>query len=53
MMREQIDITEAVRLYQLWRNWREVAKRMVRKNGMQFTTQAVISAVRRHDRATA
>jgi propanediol dehydratase large subunit len=49
-MREKIDIKEALRLYHTWRNWREVAKRLVRKNGMQFCADAVQSAVRKYDR---
>ena len=48
-MRERIDIGEALRLYQLWRNWREVACRMIRKNGMRFAHDAVQAAVRRYD----
>ena len=50
-MREKIDITEALRLYHVWRSWREVAVRLVRANGMCFTTDAaLIKAVRRYDR---
>jgi len=49
-MRERIDIDEAVRLYHVLRNWREVALRLVRKNGMRFAHDAVQAAVRRHDR---
>jgi len=49
-MRERIDIQEALRLYRIWRNWRQVALRMVRKNGMRFAHDAVQAAVRRHDR---
>jgi hypothetical protein len=52
-MRNKIDITEALRLYHVWRNWRCVAVRLVRANGMCFTTDAVQSAVRRHDRRPA
>lgn len=52
-MRELIDIKEALRLYHTWRNWREVAKRLVRKNGMRFAHDAVQAAVRRNDRRTA
>lgn len=52
-MRDRIDITEALRLYRVWHNWREVANRMVRKNGMRFAHDAVQKAVRRHDRETA
>lgn len=50
-MREQIDIHEALRLYAVWQNWRQVAKRMVRENGMPFAHDAVQAAVRRHDRS--
>jgi len=49
-MRERIDIDEALRLYRVWNNWREVAKRLVRQNGMRFAHDAVQAAVRRHDR---
>lgn len=52
-MRERIDIAEAIRLYDIWRNWREVARRLARRNGMKFTTQAIWFAVRRHDRRAA
>jgi hypothetical protein len=52
-MRERINIAKAIRLYQAFRNWREVATRMRRKNGMPYTTQAVIAAVRKHDRRLA
>lgn len=52
-MRERIDITEALRLYLVWQNWREVALRLVRKNGMRFAHDAVQKAVRRHDRGLA
>lgn len=48
-MRERIDINEALRLYAVWRNWREVASRMIRQNGMRFATDAVQAAVRRYD----
>jgi hypothetical protein len=51
-MRERIDIKEALRLYHVWRNWREVACRMIRKNGMRFATDAVQAAVRRYDLRT-
>lgn len=52
-MREQIDIQKAIDLYHVWRSWREVAKRLVRSNGMKFAHDAVQSAVRRHDRGVA
>jgi hypothetical protein len=45
----KINVAEAIRLYHIWRNWREVARRMIRANGMHFATDAVQSAVRRHD----
>jgi hypothetical protein len=48
-MRERIDPVKAIRLYQAFKNWREVAKRMLHKSGMQFTTTAVQAAVRRYD----
>jgi hypothetical protein len=50
---DKIDITEALRLYHVWRSWREVAFRMVRKNGMRFATDAVQRAVRQYDRRPA
>lgn len=50
-MREPIDIKEALRLYHVWRSWREVAARLERTTRMPFTTDAVIRAVRRHDRS--
>lgn len=48
-MRNRIDIQQAISLYLIWQNWREVALRMVRENGMRFATDAVQAAVRRHD----
>lgn len=51
-MHDRIDITEALRLYRVWRNWREVAARLVRQNGQPYCTDAVQAAVRRNDRAT-
>jgi hypothetical protein len=52
-MRERINIGEAIRLYSIWRSWREVAIRLARATAMPFTTDAVIKAVRRHDRGLA
>jgi hypothetical protein len=49
-MRERIDISEAIRLYHTWRNWREVALRLPRKTRTPFAGDAVQAAVRRHDR---
>ena len=48
-MSNRIDISEAIRLYQLWRNWRAVASRLIRPNGMPFTFDAVQKAVRNYD----
>jgi hypothetical protein len=48
-MRERIDIIEAIRLYHIWRNWREVALRLPRKTRTPFVADAVQAAVRRHD----
>lgn len=52
-MRERINIPEAIRLYRVWCNWREVALRLVRSNGTRFAHDAVQAAVRRHDRGLA
>lgn len=52
-MRERINISAALRLYHVWRNWREVAKRLLRRNGMPFTADAVQKAVRNFDRKLA
>lgn len=52
-MREKIDIMDAIRLYEELQNWREVSKRLIRKNGMRFAADSVQSAVRRHDRGLA
>lgn len=53
-MRERIDIAEAIRLYRVWQNWREVAARLVRIHcSVRFTAEAVQAAVRRHDRGLA
>jgi hypothetical protein len=49
-MRDRIDIKEAIRLYRVWQNWREVAKRMFHASGMPFAHDAVQAAVRRYDR---
>ena len=51
-MREPIDINEALRLYRIWNNWRQVARRLARTTRMQFTAAAVQAAVRRHDLRT-
>jgi len=49
MMRERIDIGEALRLYHVWRNWREVAKRLARSTRVRFCADSVQRAVRRCD----
>jgi hypothetical protein len=48
-MRERINIEEALRLYSVWLNWREVAKRLERTTRMPFTHDAVQAAVRQYD----
>lgn len=48
-MRDRIDIQEALRLYHVWRNWREVARRMFHASGIRFATDAVQKAVRKYD----
>lgn len=52
-MREKIDIAEAVRLYDIFRSWREVAAHLSRNTTAPFTADAVSSAVRRSDRRAA
>ncbi len=53
-MREPINTDEALRLYHILRNWREVAAKLTRiKCSVPFTTGAVIAAVRRQDRREA
>lgn len=52
-MRERIDIEQAINLYRALGNWRAVAARLIRRNGMQFCADAVQRAVRRHDRGLA
>jgi hypothetical protein len=49
-MRDRIDPVEAIRLYRVWQNWREVAKRMFHNSGVPFAHDAVQKAVRRYDR---
>ncbi len=53
MSRDRIDTREALRLWLIWRNWREVASRMVRENGQAYTTDAVQAAVWRYYRGRA
>lgn len=48
-MRDRINVDEALRLWRVWQNWREVAVRLVRPNGQPYTFDAVAKAVRRHD----
>lgn len=44
-MRDCIDTREALRLWLIWRNWRQVAHRLVRPNGQNYTADAVQKAV--------
>jgi hypothetical protein len=50
-MRERINIEEALRLYAIWQNWHEVARRLSRSTSMPFAHDAVQAAVRNHDKA--
>lgn len=52
-MRDVIDTREALRLWLIWRNWREVACRLIRENGQTYTTDAVQKAVWRYYRGRA
>lgn len=52
-MRDRIDTREALRLWLIWRNWREVASRMIRPNGQTYTFDAVAAAVWRYYRGRA
>ncbi len=52
-MREKIDITEALRLYETLKHWGKVARWLTRKTRVPFTADAVRAAVRRHDRGLA
>ena len=44
-MRDRIDTREALRLWLIWRNWREVACRMIRPSGQVYTAEAARKAV--------
>ena len=48
-MRDRINVQRAIRLWSIWRNWSQVARRMVRPNGMPYTSGAVQKAVRKYD----
>lgn len=52
-MRDRIDTREALRLWLIWRNWREVACRLIRRNGQTYTHDAVAKAVWRYYRGNA
>lgn len=52
-MRDRIDTREALRLWLIWRNWREVACRLIRPSGQTYTTTAVSAAVWRYYRGLA
>ena len=45
----KIDAAEAIRIYNVWRNWHVVAEILKRPNGRPYTTDAICKAVRRHD----
>jgi hypothetical protein len=44
-MRDSIDTREALRLWLIWRNWREVACRLIRPSGQTYTAEAARKAV--------
>jgi hypothetical protein len=46
----KIDVKEALRIYNVWRDWNVVAEVLKRPNGLSYTTDAICKAVRRHDR---
>lgn len=45
----KIDAKEAIRIYNVWRDWNVVAEVLKRPNGQPYTTDAICKAVRRHD----
>lgn len=47
----KIDATEAIRLFNVWRDWSFVARLLKRPNGTPYTTDSIYKAVRRHDRS--
>lgn len=49
-MRDRINVEKAIFLYQFFKKWRLVAMQMRRPNGMPYATDAIVAAVRRHDR---
>jgi hypothetical protein len=49
-VRDTIDTREALRLWLIWRNWREVAIRMCRDNGQAYTAEATRKAVWQYHR---
>jgi len=45
----KINAAEAIRLFNVWRDWHFVAVLLKRPNGTRYTTDAICRAVRRHD----
>lgn len=45
----KINVKEAIRIYNVWRDWNFVAKLLTRPNGLPYTVDAICKAVRRHD----
>lgn len=45
----KIDAAEAIRIYNVWRDWVLVASIMTRPNGQPYKAVSIFNAVRRHD----
>lgn len=45
----KINVKEAIRIYNVWRDWILVANIMTRPNGQPYKPASIFNAVRRHD----
>ncbi len=45
----KIDVTEAIRIFNVWPDWKFVAEQLKRPNGTPYTIDAICKAVRRYD----
>lgn len=45
----KIDAAEAIRLFNVWRDWNFIALVMTRPDGTSYTADSIYKAVRRHD----
>ncbi len=45
----RIDVKEAIRIYNVWRDWILVAELLKRPNGQPYQPQSIFYAVRRYD----